>query len=95
MPQRGHTNPSGQRQTARYCWQASSVANSNWNCRRLLGNGGRGTPLHYTLGLLNQPYKQKITRVPRICTNESSYALGNKSHRKATHQTTGWKKMRE
>ena len=33
--QRAQMKPSGQRQAARYCSQASSVAKSLWNCRRV------------------------------------------------------------
>src|SRR5258708_4815753 len=49
LPQRVHTKPSGQRQAAKYCWQAPSVANSDWNSRKVFGNDGRGTQLHYFL----------------------------------------------
>ena len=37
-------NPSGQRQEARYCWQASSLANFAWNSRKVFGNDGRAIP---------------------------------------------------
>ena len=46
-PQRGHMNPSGQRQVARYSWQAVSLANCRWNSRKSFGKPGRGTLVHY------------------------------------------------
>jgi hypothetical protein len=43
--------PSGQWQAAKYCWQASSLANFDWNSRNVFGNGGRDTLYNYQLGL--------------------------------------------
>ena len=40
-PQRGQRNPSGYRLAARYCWQASSVANWRQNSRRFAGKETR------------------------------------------------------
>ena len=48
---------------AKYARQASSVANWLWNSRSVFGNDGRGTPLHYLLGSLSQPDKQKLARL--------------------------------
>jgi hypothetical protein len=36
--------------SARYFWQAASVANIDWNSRKVFGNAGRGTPIYYSLG---------------------------------------------
>jgi hypothetical protein len=39
--------PSGQRHSARYFWQAFSVATIDWNARKVFGNAGRGIPIYY------------------------------------------------
>jgi hypothetical protein len=42
-PHRGQTNPSGQREAARYRRHAASVANRSWNSMIVRGKSGRGT----------------------------------------------------
>src|SRR5207247_2608891 len=44
---REQTKPSSQRQAAKYCWHASSLANFAWNSRKVFGNGGRDKCSYY------------------------------------------------
>ena len=46
-PQRGHENPSGQRDANRYPRHASSSGNRRWNSTMVRGKSGRGTPRPY------------------------------------------------
>lgn len=62
FPQRGHAKPSRQGQPAKYCWQASSVANLCWNSREVVGNRGRATPIL----ALGTPEITRITRSYKV-----------------------------
>ncbi|WP_409161759.1 hypothetical protein, partial [Pectobacterium sp. B2J-2] len=57
----------GQRQEAKYCWQASSLPNFAWNSRRVFGNDGRAIPYTTASGLLKQPDKHKPS-----CPNQAT-----------------------